>query len=143
MTNAIEQVRRAKARYLRFADTKQWAEFAELFVPNPHIRMMSPDGAVLASFDSRNAFVAAAEAYLDGGRSTHMVHNDEIDLVSDTEIAATWAMEDIIVFPAPRPDQPARHHGYGRYHETWTLTPDGWRIARLELHRSVLDITKD
>lgn len=138
---AIEQVRRAKARYCRFVDTKRWGDLAGLFIDNPQIRIFDPDGQSIAEFDTRDAFVTAARILLEGAQSSHHVHNDEIDLVSVTEIAAIWAMEDIIVVRAPRPGQPSRLHGYGHYHECWTLTQEGWRIARLELRRTVLTIT--
>lgn len=142
-TNPIDEVRRAKARYCRFIDTQQWDKFAALLIPEPRIRMFDPEGNEIATFDRRDAFIAAARAFLEGARSSHQIHNDEIDLVSDGEISAVWAMEDVVVNAAPRPDQPARMHGYGHYYETWTLTPAGWRIARLDLTRTILDISKD
>lgn len=50
-------------------------------------------------------------------------------------------MEDGIIFPPDASDRPARMRGYGHYHETWVRTPDGWRIARLELRRTLLEST--
>lgn len=136
----IEQVRRAKARYCRFVDTKRWDDFHGLFIVAPKIRVFDPEGNSIAEFDTRDAFVTAARTLLDGAQSSHLVHNDEIDLVSTTEVQAIWAMEDMIVISAPRPDQPSRLHGYGHYHERWILTPEGWRIASLELQRTILTI---
>lgn len=139
-----EQVRRAKARYCRFVDTKMWEELGALFVAEPEIRIYGPDGAPLYAFDRREDFVAASRAYLaQGARSIHQVHNDEIDQVSETEIQAIWSMEDMIVVDQPDADRPARMHGYGHYHETWVATPDGWRIARLTLRRTILEFVRD
>jgi len=140
----IAQVRTAKARYCRFADTKQWQAFAALFVASPEILIYGTDGQLEYSFDTRAAFVAACEGYLAGTQSIHQVHNDELEQVSDTEIRAIWSMEDCVIFPAvdaaidPRP---ARHHGYGHYHESWVLEDGAWRLARMELRRTILEIT--
>lgn len=138
-TDPIGEVRRAKARYCRFIDTKQWDDFAELFVPDVTIRMVDPEGEVIAAFDDRDSFMAATRAFLQGARSSHHIHNEEIDRISDSEISAIWAMEDIVVNSNPAPGQPTRMHGYGHYHETWKRTPEGWRIARLELRRTILE----
>lgn len=138
-TDPIGEVRRAKARYCRFIDTRQWDDFAALLLPDVGIRMLDPDGGLIAAFDDRDAFMAVTTAFLQGARSSHHIHNEEIDLISDSEISAIWAMEDIVVNAAPAPGQPARMHGYGHYHETWKPTPQGWRIARLELKRTILE----
>jgi hypothetical protein len=136
----IEQVRRAKARYARFLDTKDWDGFAGLFERAVEVRMFDPAGNTIVSHDNRDSFVAAARAGLEGGLSIHQMHNDEIDQISDTEISATWSMEDMILF-RPGSEGPRRMHGYGHYHELWRLGPDGWRIARLELRRTILEFT--
>ena len=40
----------------------------------------------------------------------------------------------------PRDGNPPRTmHGYGFYHERWKLIDGQWRLAHLELHRSILD----
>ena len=136
----IEQVRRAKARYARFLDTKDWDGFVDLFEPAVQVRMFDPAGSLIVSHDDRDSFVAAARAGLEGGQSIHQVHNDEIDQISDTEISETWSMEDMIIF-RPGSEGPRRMHGYGHYHELWRLGPEGWRIARLELRRTILEFT--
>ena len=38
-TDPIGEVRRAKARYCRFIDTRQWDDFAALLLPDVGIRM--------------------------------------------------------------------------------------------------------
>jgi hypothetical protein len=140
----VEQVRVSKARYCRFVDTKQWEAFSELFIAAPEILIHDAADHLLVSFDTREAFVAACRGYLEGAQSIHQVHNDELTQVSDTEIRAIWSMEDCVIFPAADASadpRPARHHGYGHYHETWVLDDGGWRIARMELRRTILEIT--
>lgn len=137
-----ERVRRAKARYCRFVDSKLWDDFAELFVTYPRIRMYDQDQNLLFAFDSRNEFIASTMSFLEGARSSHHIHNDEIDLISESEISAIWAMEDFVVIPEPLSHQPAMLHGFGHYHETWVLTPGGWRIASLDLRRTILNVVE-
>lgn len=136
----IEQVRRAKALYCRFVDTKEWARFSDLLEPAVHVQAYDPAGGTIAAFDDRGSYVDAVSAFLHGAQSIHQVHNDEIDQLSDTEISGIWSMEDVIVFPKNSDGRPARLHGYGHYHELWRRGPDGWRLARMELRRTILDI---
>ena len=37
--------------------------------------------------------------------------------------------------------RPARHHGFGHYHETWVLEDGAWPMARMELRRTILEVT--
>lgn len=141
LTNAIDQVRQAKARYCRYLDTKQWDAFADLFIPMPDITMYDESGALIVAYSVRDDFIFAARDYLEGARSIHQVHNDEINQLSDREIGAIWSMEDYILFPEGASGRPSRHHGYGHYYETWVLTAEGWRIAALALRRTILEIT--
>ncbi|MET3855343.1 nuclear transport factor 2 family protein [Rhizobium sp. OAE497] len=135
-----ETIRTLKARYCRYVDTHQWVEFATLFASKPTIRFFGEDGALLAEFDAVDEFVAVTKAYLSGVKSIHQVHNDEIDIVSETEISAVWSMEDYLIFPNVNDGRPASMHGYGHYHETWRLEGGQWRLAHLELRRTILEI---
>jgi hypothetical protein len=140
-TTTIEQVKAAKARYCRFLDTKQWRSFSGLFVLDARVRVFDADGLEVAAFNDRDEFMASARDFLSDGRSIHQVHNDEVAHVSDSEVAATWSMEDYIVFPSAPPGALRSVHGYGHYHETWLDRGDGWRIATLELRRTILEST--
>lgn len=140
----VEQVRASKARYCRYVDTKQWDAFATLFVAAPEILIYDVADQLIVAFAAREDFVAACRDYLAGAQSIHQVHNDELTQVSATEIRAIWSMEDCLIFPdadVSADPRPARHHGYGHYHETWVLEAGAWRIARLELRRTILEIT--
>lgn len=139
----FELVRKAKARYCRYLDTKQWSSFAELLAPDAEIRVIDPEGGVIAAFNARDPFVASAEAFLSGTQSVHQVHNDELTLLSDTEVHAIWSMEEFIVFPQVKPEGSKALRGYGHYEETWIRSPEGWRIARLELRRTILQTSTE
>lgn len=139
-SNSLDQIRVNKARYCRYLDTKQWMAFANLLMPDASVRIIDPNGVAIAEFDSSAAFVMATRHFLDGARSIHQVHNDELTLRSNDEVAAIWSMEDYIVFPDERAG-PATLHGYGHYFETWVLSEGVWRLARMELRRTILEQT--
>lgn len=141
MISAIEQVRLRKARYCRSLDTKQWETFAALFVADAKATVFDPEGGLIAEFHTAGAFVNAARQFLEGARSIHQVHNDELELVSESEINAIWSMEDYIVFPLAPKDAPISVHGYGHYHERWVLKDGAWLISNLELRRTILEVT--
>ncbi|MDX0431578.1 nuclear transport factor 2 family protein [Sinorhizobium medicae] len=135
-----ETIRTSKARYCRYMDTQNWAEFAALFAREPTIRFFGEDGIALGEFDSLDEFLAATKAYLAGARTIHQVHNDEIEVITEEEVRAIWSMEDYLLFPDGDDVRPASMHGYGHYHETWRLEDGQWRLAHLELHRTILEI---
>ena len=139
MSSAIEQVRVSKARYCRYLDTKQWHAFAALFAEDATARVIASDGALIAAFDSAATFVDAARQFLENAQSIHQVHNDELAIVSADEVTAIWSMEDYIVFATESAHETSSMHGYGHYHETWIRTDGTWRIARLELRRTILE----
>lgn len=136
----VQKIGVLKARYCRYVDTKNWAEFAILFSRNPIFRFFDQDGSLIAEFDAADEFVAVSNAYLVGATTIHQVHNAEIDVVSEREVRAIWSMEDYVRFPEGDDGRPASMHGYGHYYETWRLEASEWRIAQLELRRSILEI---
>ncbi|MBO0144594.1 nuclear transport factor 2 family protein [Agrobacterium sp. Ap1] len=136
----FHEIETRKARYCRYIDTKQWDEFQELFLNEPYIRFMDTEGQTIHAFASLDDFVTTSARYLEGARTIHQVHNAEMERVSDREVNAIWSMEDYLVFPRVDQTRPASMHGYGHYHETWHLEGGEWRIARLELRRTILEI---
>jgi 3-phenylpropionate/cinnamic acid dioxygenase small subunit len=143
MDNATElmaHIRVLKSRYCRFVDTKDWRAFAGLFSEHARLRFIGESGEIVAGFDQPKEFFDQTKAFLAGARTIHQVHNDELEIVSESEIRAIWSMEDYVIFPDIDDGRPASLHGYGHYHETWRLEPSGWRLARLELRRTILEI---
>ena len=141
--NALDRelIRESKARYCRFLDSKQWEAFSALFLESAQIQVIDPQGALTVAFDGRHGFVESARAFLEGAQSIHQVHNDEIGLASVDEVAAIWSMEDYIRYPDAAPGQVQSVHGYGHYFESWRKQRSGWRIASLQLRRSLLETT--
>ena len=62
-------------------------------------------------------------------QSVHHGHMAEVEILSDTEAKAIFAMEDIVQFTD------ALMHGYGHYHETYVKVNGAWLIKDLHLTR--------
>ncbi|MEK1887280.1 MAG: nuclear transport factor 2 family protein [Phyllobacterium sp.] len=139
-TQPFDEIGMRKARYCRYIDTKHWTEFRRLFSEAPDIRFVDAEGQTMHAFTSVDEFVTTSARYLEGARTIHQVHNAEMEKVSDNEVAAIWSMEDYLVFPPGDDARPSSMHGYGHYYETWVLEDGQWRIAKLELRRTILEI---
>ena len=138
--DAFDEIAARKARYCRFVDTKSWTDFAALFTATPQIRFLDVEGKLVDGFSSVSEFVAITARYLEGSRTIHQVHNAEMERVADDRVAAIWSMQDYLVFPPDDDNRKGSMHGYGHYHETWELIGGKWRIATLELRRTILEI---
>ena len=132
-------IRDRKAKYCRFVDTKQWDELSDLLIDRPKLRFYGVEGELLYGFDVAADWIELMKNYLAGAHTSHQVHNSEIEIVSATEVRAIWSMEDNLIL-AEGGDRPASMHGYGHYHETWRLVGGSWRIADIELYRTILQI---
>lgn len=135
-----EAIRQAKARYCRFVDTKAWADFERLALPDATFTFRDVAGEVLHQFASPREMVEISAPLLEGARSSHRVSNSELTWRDASTVAAIWAMEDHIVFPSRDGQPPSVLTGAGHYYETWTRTSEGWRLAQLELRRTILDV---
>ena len=128
----LEAIRQLKYAYLRCLDLKRWDEFAELFIPDATGAYAGLD------FASREELVAYMQENLPADRVTlHQAHHPEITVDGDTA-TGIWAMQDIVTFQFPD-EEPYTLRGYGHYHETYTRTPDGWRLASSHLTRLRVD----
>src|SRR3546814_8234365 len=112
---AIEQISMLKARYFRFADTKDWEELRGLFTPDA--TLFYPEGQDAPT--SRDESIERIKEVLAGVVRVHQGHTPEIEILSPDRATGIWAMEDLLFFPPER----ARaigvesSHGYGHYHE--------------------------
>ena len=132
-----DTIRVQKAKYCRLVDTKRWGDLAELIVDEPVLRFFDPGGALLYEFNSAADWLRLAKTTLEGAQTIHQVHNDEIEVISDSEVRAIWSMEDYLIFPEGTGGPPSQH-GYGHYYETWLLVDGNWRLVELELRRTIL-----
>ena len=137
--DAIEQIRTLKARYCRFLDTKQWDDLAGLFLRDAVLDVTADTG--LPPIHGRAAFIAQIKAAVIDAATSHQVHTPEIEISGD-HATGIWAMQDRVVWQAGKSPVPgvASITGYGQYHETYRLTPDGWKFATLKLTRFHVDM---
>lgn len=128
-----EALRRLKAAYFRYYDTKDWESW---------LAQLTPDATLTAErqtiWEERQPPLAlvgrdAIGEYLvrmgPHRNTVHHGHTYEFDLVSETEARGIWAMEDIIEYPDHR------IHGHGHYHETYRKVDGQWRFASIHLKR--------
>lgn len=135
--NAIEEIKKVKARYCRFVDTKQWDSYRDLFTDD-----CTFDGTTSGMGDiaDRHAFVAQAQQGLEGCISVHHCHGPEIELTSTTAASAIWAMEDMLQWPEASVGQIRRMHGMDHYHESDAQVGGVWKIAAWRLTRLRVDV---
>jgi hypothetical protein len=132
-----EQIRLKKAQYCRFLDTKQWESFEKLALPDARFIFYGVNDEVLHDFASTKALVRLTARMLEDARTSHRVSNSELVQMSESEVHATWAMEDVLVF-SPSGNQPGTVvRGYGHYHEVWEKHADDWFLKRLALRLQI------
>ncbi len=141
---AIEEIKRLKARFFLAVDGKDWAAYADLFTPDARLEVDGAfdDGAAGLASDLSDAgaarggaaMAAIVSAALDGIETQHIGFMPVIDMLSAEEARAIWPVEDWLWFPPGT--EPCVVHGFGRYHEHYAWTLDGWRIARMRYERT-------
>ncbi|PPJ29638.1 nuclear transport factor 2 family protein [Nocardia nova] len=150
--NAIEDIRYLEARYARYADEKRWEDLAGLFTEDGWFRPQDADGTVIADMQGRADIAAQLGAHNSGDdvQPLHQLLTHEIDIESDTEAKAIWAMADLIfrgdrAIPEPQPADtipPFRvMRGWGHYHVTYRKIDGQWLIDTRRQTRTRLEFT--
>ena len=132
----IEQIKQTKARYFRFLDAKQWADWRTCFTADLQFYLRQDTEPVASSADE---FVAYVSKLLAGTVTVHHGHMPEIELTSAMTATGIWAMFDWVDWT--KTATPERtFQGYGHYIEEYEKGDDGqWRIKRLRLTRLRVD----
>lgn len=127
----IERIKQLKARYFQLMDQKRWAEWALVFCEDVTIDT-TEEGSPL--IHGRQTFLEYLPPILQDVRTCHHGHSPIISLTGPDRAEGTWAMEDMLWWPA---GSPVEHlWGLGWYEEKYLLEADGeWRIAHLKLRR--------
>ena len=134
---AIEEIRKLKARYFRCMDMKLWDELASVFTTD--MKVITPEGAIYAH--SGAEYAASLRNSLESAVSCHQGLTGEIEIIDETSAKAIWAMQDVLEWPDRHPKQGWKSIvGRGHYHETYRLEDGAWRIATLTLTRLRVDI---
>jgi len=121
-----EAIKKLKARYFRFLDTKRWKEFGELFAEDAFF--VDPEtGRPTAR--GRQAIVDRVRSVVKEAVTVHCGHMPEIELTSPTTAAAIWAMFDLA------DDGDRSWKDYGHYEDTYVKIDGQWKIQSSKLTR--------
>ncbi|MEV4808833.1 nuclear transport factor 2 family protein [Micromonospora avicenniae] len=129
---AIESIKKLKARYFRFVDEKKHDELAALFTPDAKL---VTDGV---TWKSPKEFAHTIRDLTGAAPSVHHGHMPEIEITGPGTASGIWSMEDLLTFPAG-PDAPEGHNGYGQYRETYRKVDGQWLIDSVLLTRLRMD----
>ncbi|MEU4678527.1 nuclear transport factor 2 family protein [Micromonospora sp. NPDC023737] len=129
---AIESIKKLKARYFRFVDEKKHDELAALFTPDAKL---VTDGI---SWKSSKEFAYTIRDLTGAAPSVHHGHMPEIEITGPGTASGIWSMENLLTFPAA-PEAPEGHNGYGQYRETYRKVDGRWLIDSLLLTRLRMD----
>ena len=131
----IEEIKKLKARYFRFLDTKQWDRWGEVFTAGVHMEVL--EAAVV--LDGREAVVENVSAALEGAVTAHHGYMPEIEMTDRDYARGTWAMTDYVEWPAGEDGRRVGLRGYGHYVEEYVREEGQWRIATTRLDRLRVD----
>ncbi len=131
---AIEAIKRLKARYCRYLDTKDWAAWRAIFADDFVSDTADAGGKLITGADD---FVAFTRKGIGRPSQTtaHQVHAPEIELTSATTARGVWALHDVVRFGPG-----VTLVGYGHYHETYQNVAGQWLIKSSKLTRLREDI---
>lgn len=133
----IEAIKRLKARYFRFLDTKNWAAWRALFTDDARFEGTS------RPYRDADEFCGATSQWLNSAVTVHQGFTPEILLHGADEATGIWAMEDIVQFADPIESGAyagmTGFHGYGHYEERYRRLDGEWKISFLRLTRLRVD----
>jgi len=132
---AISEV---KARYCRFLDTKQWADWGDLFTDDFELDTR-PSGGTLTH--GREEALRIVRESIETAKTAHQVHSPEMQIDGDSA-RVVWAMQDRVVWDEQRAAEIgiAGLTGYGHYTERYVRENGRWRIAAQTLSRLHMDV---
>lgn len=139
---AVEEIKRLKARYFRCLDTGDWDGFAAVFAPDAVMNMAEAAGGdPLPDAISRGPADIAAyvRRSVEGMVTVHHGHMPEIEVTGETTAEGVWAMEDLLRWTG-RDGTVGGLHGFGHYHETYSKVDGRWLIASIRLTRLRVDM---
>ena len=135
----LERIKRLKAAYCRYLDTKQWDRLRGLFA----------DETVFEGFGSAptgsnaDQFVAGITARLTEAVTIHHCHMPEIEFLDPDRARGVWAMMDLVDLGEGRSPKEAPGHrgfvGHGHYEEEYRRDGGTWRFCFLRLTRLRVD----
>lgn len=138
-------ITRQKARYARYADTKQWDKLEALNLPTAAYAFLDNSGRPLAVgkkalvFDSPRPVADYFRKFFAAMDTMHNIGPGDFEQAAPGEVRAVWGFEDQIVSKAL--GSWAKIRGGGYYYETWRLVDGEWYIADLRMERTYQEET--
>lgn len=132
-------ITRRKARYARYADTKQWDKFEALNLPTAAYAFLDNTGKPLAVgskalvFESPKPVADYFRKFFAAQDTMHNIGPGDFEQVAPGEVKAVWGFEDQII--SKHLGSWAKIRGGGYYYETWRLVDGEWYIADLRMER--------
>jgi hypothetical protein len=139
---ALEALRRLKARYFYTVDMRDREGWISLWAPDCEFRWEyavsagGQDGQVGETFKGPAGIGRIFDEMLAPSQSVHQGHSPILDVLSETEARGIWPMEDIVTSPRQI------IHGWGHYHETYRKIDGEWKFQTVFLKRLRLEITQ-
>mgnify|MGYP001822846662 CR=1 FL=1 len=120
-----------KAQYCERMDGKAWDRWAALFTDDA-VMQFGPSEA--RAVRGRNEIKKLVSRQLRRGESLHEVWNPDITELEPGRVRVVWEMRD-------RADTALYAlRGRGFYEDEYVETPNGWKIAKVRLHRTGVDL---
>lgn len=144
-----DEVRELMARYVRYADQKNWKQLAGLFTPDGSFTPLNVAGEALAVMKGRTGIMETIDKSVGSAVAIHHLFSYEIEATGDNTASGIFSMEDRLIRSEEeavnkRTDKiPAfsQMHGYGHYHGDYVKIEEVWYIAKLVQTRIKLDFT--
>ncbi|MCR8557316.1 nuclear transport factor 2 family protein [Mucilaginibacter sp. BJC16-A38] len=145
-----DDLRAVMARYVRYADNKDWVSLAGSFTPTGVFTPLNEEGVAIRVMTGREDISAKLLKSVGRAKAIHHLFSFEIEVESDTRAKGIFAMEDYLIRPedeklvaqqgsAMPPFR--RMHGFGHYHADFIKTDGEWFISNLKQTRIKLEFT--
>ncbi|KAK4236622.1 hypothetical protein C8A03DRAFT_35478 [Achaetomium macrosporum] len=140
----IEAIRKRKAQYCRYLDTKQWDGIEAMALPDATLSFFNPDGSIMLvgktplTFSTPHAFQSFISGAFATAQTLHMCGPGKVVPSSPDEMKDVWCMEDQTVVNWTAGLLEMRGGGY--YHETWKMKRGEWFLKSLRLERTYLKL---
>jgi SnoaL-like domain len=126
---AIEEIELVVSRYARFADTKQWDKFSQLFTDDVEVDYegvvrANPDQPTRLSIKGRDKYLGLFATLLIDWITIHQMFMPDIVITGPDTATGIWAMHDFVITPT------CIFKGWGHYHHEYRKIAGTWKIAK-------------
>lgn len=148
--NIKDEIRELMARYVRYADEKNWKKLASLFTPNGVFKPLNVEGEPLIVMEGRTQIAETINKSVGTATAIHHLFSYEINVLNEGEAKGVFSMEDYLIRPETEEPAQTAHgnipafktlRGYGHYHGDYIKQDGVWYIEKLIQTRIKLDFT--